>query len=83
MAAFQNQRQVRSKFKPQSIKIMDQVREVLRYHHYAWRTEQAYMKWILAFIRFYDTQKRCKILCWHYSKTGHKTHSPNAYPMIK
>jgi integron integrase len=31
---------------------MDKVRDVLRYHHYAVRTEQAYVKWILAFIRF-------------------------------
>lgn len=31
---------------------MDQVREVLRYHHYAIRTEDAYVRWILAFIRF-------------------------------
>jgi integron integrase len=31
---------------------MDQVREVLRYHHYSIRTEQSYVKWILAFIRF-------------------------------
>lgn len=52
MAKFQNQSQDRSKFKPQSIRIMDQVREVLRYHHYALRTEEAYVKWILAFIRF-------------------------------
>ncbi len=52
MALVQNQAQARSKFKPQSIRIMDQVREVLRYHHYALRTEEAYVKWILAFIRF-------------------------------
>jgi len=52
MATFQNRSQGRSKFKPQSIKVMDQVREVLRYHHYASRTEVAYVKWILAFIRF-------------------------------
>lgn len=32
---------------------MDQVREVLRYHHYAIRTEAAYVRWILAFIRFH------------------------------
>jgi len=31
---------------------MDQVREVLRYHHYALRTEESYVKWILSFIRF-------------------------------
>jgi len=42
------------KFKPQSVRLMDQVREVLRYHHYSVRTEQSYIKWILAFIRFND-----------------------------
>lgn len=30
---------------------MEQVREVLRYHHYAIRTEEAYVRWILAFIK--------------------------------
>ena len=31
------------KFKPNpKSKLMDQVREVLRYHHYAYRTEQTY-----------------------------------------
>ncbi|MBU1565357.1 MAG: integron integrase [Proteobacteria bacterium] len=29
---------------------MDQVREVLRYHHYAYRTEQTYCQWILRYI---------------------------------
>ncbi len=40
------------RFKPQAIRLMDQVREVLRYHHYAIRTEESYTKWILTFIRF-------------------------------
>ncbi|MCD6534172.1 MAG: phage integrase N-terminal SAM-like domain-containing protein [Deltaproteobacteria bacterium] len=31
---------------------MDQVREVLRYHHYAYRIEQTYCQWILHYIRF-------------------------------
>jgi len=44
--------QGKPRFKPQSIRLMNQVREVLRYHHYALRTEEAYTKWILAFIRF-------------------------------
>jgi integron integrase len=34
-------------------KLMDQVREVLRYHHYAYRTEKAYCQWILRYIHFY------------------------------
>lgn len=32
---------------------MDQVRQVLRYHHYAYRTEQTYCDWIVRFIRFH------------------------------
>ncbi|MBC8207851.1 MAG: integron integrase [Desulfobulbaceae bacterium] len=32
---------------------MDQVREVLRYYHYAYRTETTYCQWILRYIHFY------------------------------
>ncbi len=38
------------------LRLMDQVREVLRYHHYAYRTEQTYCKWILQYIRFYGSK---------------------------
>jgi len=42
------------KFRPNpSLKLMDQVREVLRYHHYTYRTEQFYCQWILRYIRFH------------------------------
>ncbi len=34
-------------------KLMEQVKEVLRYHHYAYRTEQTYCQWILRYIKFY------------------------------
>lgn len=34
------------KFHPNPDLKMDQVKEVLRYHHYALRTEQTYLKWI-------------------------------------
>jgi len=33
---------------------MDQVREVLRYHHYGKRTEEAYVRWIRGFIFFHN-----------------------------
>lgn len=52
--AYQKRTVEKSKFKPQSTRLMDQVREVLRYHHYSIRTEQAYIKWILSFIRFHN-----------------------------
>jgi len=42
------------KFRPNpKLKLMDQVREVLRYHHYAYRTEQTYCQWILRYIRHF------------------------------
>ena len=48
-----------SLFKPNpKLKLMDQVREVLRYYHYAYRTEQTYCKWIMGFIRFFEGKKR-------------------------
>lgn len=42
------------KFRPNpKAKLMDQVREVLRYHHYAYRTEQTYCQWILRYIHHF------------------------------
>jgi hypothetical protein len=42
------------KFKPNpEYRLMDQVREVLRYYHYAYSTEQSYSSWILQYIKFY------------------------------
>jgi integron integrase len=32
---------------------MDQVKQVLRYHHYAYRTEQTYCDWILRYVKFH------------------------------
>lgn len=41
-------------FQPdRNLRLMDQVRQVLRYHHYRYRTEQTYCKWILRFIRYH------------------------------
>lgn len=51
------------KFKPNpNAKLMDQVREVLRYHHYAYRTEGSYCQWILRYIRFYESKTHPKDL---------------------
>lgn len=36
-----------------SAKVLDQLRERLRYQHYSLRTEQAYVHWVRAFIRFH------------------------------
>ena len=41
-------------FRPNpKLKLMEQVREVLRYHHYSYRTESTYCQWILRYIKFY------------------------------
>ena len=49
------------KFKPNpDLRLMDQVRQVLRYHHYSYRTEQTYCDWILRFIKFHGSQKHPK-----------------------
>ena len=42
------------KFKPNpKYGLMDQVREVLRYYHYAYQAELSYCSWILQYIKFY------------------------------
>ena len=47
----------KAKFRPDSsLRLMDQVRQVLRYHHYAYRTEQTYFDWIVRYIRFHGTR---------------------------
>ena len=45
---------------------MDQVREVLRYHHYAYRTEQTYCQWILRYIRFFGGKIHPQDLVVHH-----------------
>jgi len=51
------------KFHPNpKLKLMDQVREALRYHHYACRTEQTYCQWILRFIRHFDGKTHPRLL---------------------
>jgi hypothetical protein len=46
--------EIKINFKPNpEYRLMGQVREVLRYYHYAYRTEQSCSSWILQHIRFY------------------------------
>jgi integrase len=53
----------RPKFHPNpKLKLMEQVREVLRYHHYAYRTEQTYSQWIIRFIHFFGGKTHPKDL---------------------
>ena len=49
----ESQNKNKPKFRPNpGLKLMDQVREVLRYYRYAYRTEQTYGHWILRYIRY-------------------------------
>ncbi len=49
------------KFKPNpDLRLIDQVRQVLRYHHYSYRTEQTYCDWIMRFIKFHGSQTHPK-----------------------
>jgi hypothetical protein len=48
--------QITQKYVPKSGRIMDQVREVMRYHHYSIRTERACVDWIVQFIKFNSTR---------------------------
>lgn len=42
------------RFRPNpDLKLMDQVREVLRYYNYAYKTEQVYCHWVLRYIRYF------------------------------
>ena len=43
-------------FHPKSLCLPDQVREVMRYHHYGHRTEEAYIYWIRQCILFRNKQ---------------------------
>ncbi len=48
----------KTKFRPDpGIKLMDQVRQVLRYHHYAYRTENTYCDWIVRYIKYFCSKK--------------------------
>ena len=38
----------------QSARVLDQLRERIRYMHYSLRTEEAYVYWAKAFIRFHE-----------------------------
>ena len=51
------------KFHPNpQFKLMDQVREVLRYHHYSYRTEQTYCQWILRYIHYFGGKTHPRLL---------------------
>ena len=49
---------IQNKFRPNpDLKLIEQVREVMRYHHYKYRTEQTYCDWITRYIKYHGCQK--------------------------
>jgi hypothetical protein len=40
------------------LKLMDQVRQVLRYHQYVYQTEKTYCDWIIRYIRIHGLNKQ-------------------------
>ena len=48
----------KEKFRPDpQLRLMDQVRKVMRYHHYAYRTEKTYCEWIVRYVKFHGSTK--------------------------
>lgn len=59
----ESQKKNKVQFRPNAnLKLMDQVREVLRYYHYAYRTEQTYCQWILRYIRYFGGKTHPNLL---------------------
>ena len=55
-----------------SVKVLDQLRERIRYLHYSLPTEQAYVHWVRAFIRFHGVR--------HPATLGSRTKSRHFCP---
>jgi trehalose-6-phosphatase len=45
---------------PQSTRLFDQLREVLRYKHYSLRTEDAYVYWVKFFVRWHTRNAQAR-----------------------
>ena len=60
------------------LKLMDQVRQVLRYHHYAYQTEKTYCDWIVRYIRFHCLNKQLNKL--NKPNERNKPKSPPRFP---
>ena len=44
------------KYRWSAVRLMDQVRDVLRYHHCGYKREQAYTAWIKRYVKFNRTR---------------------------
>jgi len=47
---------VKEKYIPKSARLLDQVREILGYHHDVIRTKKTYIRWIVYFTKFSGTR---------------------------
>lgn len=47
---------------PKPIKLLDHMRDVLRVHHYAIRTERAYCEWVRRFVKFHGMKSRADLV---------------------
>ncbi len=47
--------------KNQQPKLLDEVRKVLRLHHYSMHTERSYVNWIVRFVRFHRMKSRADL----------------------
>ena len=45
----------------QQPKLLDEVRKVLRLHHYSSHTERSYVEWIVRFVRFHSMRSRADL----------------------
>jgi hypothetical protein len=45
----------------QPSKLLDEVRKVLRLHHYSIHTERSYLDWIRRYVRFYGMRSRAEL----------------------
>ena len=54
MPSYSNKVNTKPLYRPQATRLMDQVSEVMRYHHYGHRTEESYSRWIKGFIFFHN-----------------------------
>ena len=49
--------EISKKFRPDpKLRLMDQVRQGLQYHHYAYRTEKTYCDWVMRYIRYHGSK---------------------------
>ena len=49
-------------FRPQSKRLLGQVSEVMRYHHYSKRSEESYVRWIKQFVLFNNKRHPSEIV---------------------